>query len=109
MLYYYFGDCEVALEKYQQALEISERIGDIAGAAGSRIMIGHIYFIKKDYAPALKMFLQSFRVLSKIGSPNAKVAKGNIDIVREKMSVEEFREILIDSFGTEEEDEKKKL
>lgn len=44
--------------------------------------------------PALKLFLQSFAIFSKIGSPNANKAKKGISLCRQKMPEERFQAIL---------------
>ena len=75
-------------------LEISEKIGDIGSVAIIKNNIGYIYFLKKDYATALKIFFPTFQILTKIGSPNAEGVKGNIALVREKIPEDEFEAIL---------------
>jgi hypothetical protein len=39
---------------------------------------------KKEYDSALKLFLQSFQIFSKIGSPNAETVKRNIARIRKR-------------------------
>jgi hypothetical protein len=62
--------------------------------------MGNLYFEQNQFEPALKFFLQSFAILSKIGSPTANIVKDNIARCREKMPEEQFKAILKD-FGVE--------
>jgi tetratricopeptide (TPR) repeat protein len=95
-----FGDYEAALTRYQKAMEIQEKIGDIVGAALSTAQMGTLFFEQKQFEPALKLFCQAFLVFAKVGAPYAKHAAGYIARVGEKMTEEQFAKIL-EEFGLE--------
>ncbi len=88
------GEYDMALTQYQQSLEIVEKIGDIAGMASSMGQIGALYLVQNQCETALKLLVQSFAIFTKIGSPNANIVKRNIARCREKMTEEQFKDIL---------------
>ena len=56
--------------------------------------MGALYFEQNQFETALKLFLQSFAIFAKIGSPEADKAKKLISLCREKMPEEQFKVIL---------------
>jgi tetratricopeptide (TPR) repeat protein len=90
----FFGEYDKALIHYNKALEIKEKIGDIAGAARSMAQMGTLYFQQDKFETALEYFIQAFIVFAKIGSPYANQARNDIARVREKLPEEQFYAIL---------------
>ncbi len=94
MIYQLKGDYEAALTHYQKSMEIKEKIGDIAGTASSMAQMGQVLSIKGQYKNALKLCIQSYLIFVKLESPNAKIVKGFIKNIREKLPEEQFNAIL---------------
>ncbi|MCP5105416.1 MAG: hypothetical protein GY950_18650 [bacterium] len=67
--------------------------------------MGTLYFEQTEFETALKLFIQAYQVLAKVGSPYANKAAQEIEIVRGKLPEERFKEIL-DEFGVKMEKEK---
>ncbi len=85
---------EQALKHYEKAKEISEKIEDIAGTALSFGQMGKLYFDTKEYTKALKSLITAFLIFAKLGSPEVNLAKKEILKVKEKITGEQFEEIL---------------
>ncbi|MEW5768042.1 MAG: tetratricopeptide repeat protein [bacterium] len=66
-IYYLLGDYDSALKQYQKALEIIERIGDIAQVAKSLHQIGMVYHQRGDYDSALKQYQKALEIDERIG------------------------------------------
>jgi tetratricopeptide (TPR) repeat protein len=93
-IYQYKGDYEAALTHYQKSIEIQEKIGYIAGTAISMGQMGKVLSIKGQHKNALKLCIQSYLIFVKLESPNAKIVKGFIKNIREKLPEEQFNAIL---------------
>lgn len=59
---YQIGDYEKALEKYNQSLELKEKLGDQIGRASTLHQIAKIYMHKGEYKKALEYYNQSLEI-----------------------------------------------
>jgi serine phosphatase RsbU (regulator of sigma subunit) len=66
-IHYAQGRYAEALESYQKALTIRERIGDRQGMAGSYNNIGNIHYAQGRYAEALEAFQKALAIFERIG------------------------------------------
>jgi tetratricopeptide (TPR) repeat protein len=88
IIYQEKGDYDAALKKYEESLEIKEKIGDIKGAAISLHQVGIIYQEKGDYDAALKKYEESLEIEKKIGDIAGMAASfaqiGKIHLLKEQ-------------------------
>ncbi len=61
------GDYGAALQHYQQALKIKEKLGDRAGVAKSLHQIGRIHQQRGEYGAALQHYEQALKIAEEIG------------------------------------------
>jgi tetratricopeptide (TPR) repeat protein len=66
-----YADAKVA---YEQALQITERIGDLRGQAISRGQLGSIAFEQKDYDEAQQRYQQALATFQRLGEPATEAA-----------------------------------
>ena len=88
------GKYEDALIEYQKALELAQKAKSISRTANNWARIGTLYLAKHQYPISLESFFKAFELLSKLGSPNAEIVRRYIQMVREKISKEQFNKIL---------------
>lgn len=78
-----------ALRQLEEALQIDEQLGDVSGKAADLANIGMINKANGNYPEALKRIEEALEILISIGlgdSPNAKVFKDNIKMIKNKLS-----------------------
>ena len=61
------GDYDQALTHYRKSLEISEKLGDLAGISTSYHQIGMVYHARGDYDQALTHYRKSLEIKEKLG------------------------------------------
>ncbi len=104
-----------ALPLFQEALEEYNNRKDINGAAMCLAQLGRIHFETGNLEEALMANLKAFVAYSRMGYPDAKVARREVMKVREAMGSGEFNAILeqhripIDMFDPDKEEQQKSL
>jgi Flp pilus assembly protein TadD len=68
------GEWEQAIEFYRKDLEISERMGDIPGQAGTWTNMGMLYLQTDRAEEARPLLARAYLVFAQIGSPDADTA-----------------------------------
>jgi tetratricopeptide (TPR) repeat protein len=61
------GDYAEAQRRYEQSLEIKERLGDQAGASKSYGQLGILAFLRGDYAEAQRRYEQALEIMERLG------------------------------------------
>ncbi|MCK4765148.1 MAG: tetratricopeptide repeat protein [Candidatus Aminicenantes bacterium] len=93
-IYLHKGQYDLAFEQYKESLEIKEKIGDIYGLAVSFGQLGKLHFEKEDFLEAFRYFIKAFIIFAKLGSPMDELSREDILAVKEKISVDQYRDIL---------------
>jgi tetratricopeptide (TPR) repeat protein len=93
----YFAKCDydTALAYLQQSLSINQQAGDIGGLATTCNNIGAIYFEQKnDIENSIPLFMQSYTIFQKIGSPNVQYPANYLNKIVEQIGEQKFQETL---------------
>jgi tetratricopeptide (TPR) repeat protein len=79
------GNYPEALKRYEEALQIDEQLGNLSGKAIDLNNIGESYKAQGNYPEALRRYEEALQILNVLGlseSPNAKIIKENIEILK---------------------------
>lgn len=103
------GDLTEAEHLYQQSLSIKEDLGNKNGIALTNGQLGRLYRIQGKLETALEHYLSAWLALYYIHSPYSRVAREDIQQVREQIGEEQFNAWLVEAYGKQAEQVKTKL
>ncbi len=82
------------MQRYEQALQIAQELGDRAGVATSLHQLGRLFEEEGAYEPAVRHVAQAFVILAQLGSPDREIAGRTLARLREKMGEATFEAAL---------------
>lgn len=71
---------------YSESLEIFNKLGNLSGIAETLHDLGLITMEEGDYVEAKQLLLETIKILEKLGSPDAEIARRNLERVEDKSS-----------------------
>jgi tetratricopeptide (TPR) repeat protein len=78
------GDLDEARALYQQSLDIKRKLGDQSGIPSSLHQLGRLAEDEGDKAEATRLFHEALIIFERLRSPNAEIARRNLQRVEEQ-------------------------
>jgi tetratricopeptide (TPR) repeat protein len=84
------GNLGEAQAKYEQSLAIRVELGNKSGIASSLHQLGRIHQLQGHYRVALGEYVQALMLFEQLGSPDARIARNSLAVLRDEMGEEAF-------------------